>query len=220
MVDYTNVPRDSRRVPLETRVQFKFDRFFGFLSEYSSNISPGGMFIRTYEPQPAGKVLDLEFSLGDGFELIKGRGEVMWNRTRDDSPGRPAGMGIRFLELSEGSKELIYRMVDNYILEGGVPFDLSLVPPDPVPADPMADPMPGPMVDPMPGPAAAAPPREPEPFDLSADPFQLEDLEPPVLPPAEMPPADLPPVGAAAPPPPAGSAPRPPSGSRPPRPAP
>lgn len=175
MVDYTNIPRDSRRVPLETRVQFKFDRFFGFLSEFSSNISPGGMFIRTYEPQPQGTVLDLEFSLGDGFELINGRGEVMWNRIRDDSPERPAGMGIRFLELSEGSKELIYRMVDNYILEGGVPFDLSLVPPDPV----------------SPAPAAAAPPgREPEPFDLSADPFQLEDLEPPVLPPVNGTPVD------------------------------
>ena len=47
MVDYSNIPRDSRRVPLETRVQFKFDRFDGFISEYSANISPGGMFIRT-----------------------------------------------------------------------------------------------------------------------------------------------------------------------------
>src|SRR3981189_1289840 len=65
MVDYSNIPRDSRRVPLETRVQFKFDRFSGFLSDFSSNVSPGGMFIRTRTPQPAGTVLEFEFRLGD-----------------------------------------------------------------------------------------------------------------------------------------------------------
>ena len=64
MVDYSNIPRDSRRVPLETRVQFKFDRFSGFLSEYSANISPGGFFLRTRAPQAHGTVLDFEFRLG------------------------------------------------------------------------------------------------------------------------------------------------------------
>ncbi|HYG61605.1 MAG TPA: TIGR02266 family protein [Thermoanaerobaculia bacterium] len=184
MVDYSNIPRDSRRVPLETRVQFKFDRFFGFLSEYSSNISPGGMFINTQQPQPPGTVLDVEFSLGeDGFQLIQARGEVIWVRKEDQGPGRPAGMGLRFLELSDGSKELIYRMVDNYVQEGGVPFDLSLVP-DEMPAAAKAA---------FPGAAAAAaslprtpPANDDEPFDLSADPFQLEDMEPAVQPRQEV----------------------------------
>ena len=30
--DYSNIPRDSRRVPLATKVAFKFDRFSGFIS--------------------------------------------------------------------------------------------------------------------------------------------------------------------------------------------
>lgn len=125
MVDYSNIPRDSRRVPIETRVQFTFDRFSGFILEYSSNISPGGMFLKTKTPLPLGKTLDFEFSMGDGYELIKGRGEVVWTRSEDDGPTRPAGMGIRFLELSEGSKELIYRMVDQHVQQGGTPFDVS-----------------------------------------------------------------------------------------------
>lgn len=131
MVDYSNIPRDSRRVPLETRVQFKFDRFSGFLSEYSANISPGGIFLRTRAPQAPGTVLDFEFRLGDGFELINGRGEVVWVRSEDEGPTRPAGMGIRFLDLSPGSKELIYRIVDQHILQGGTPFDVTQRPPDP-----------------------------------------------------------------------------------------
>jgi uncharacterized protein (TIGR02266 family) len=172
MVDYSNVPRDSRRVPIEARVQFKFDRFTGFISEYSSNVSPGGMFIRTHKPEPPGSILDFEFSLGDGFQLIQGRGEVVWNRTKDEGPARPAGMGIRFLKLSEGSTELIYRIVDTYIQEGGTPFDLSMIPPDPVPAAPDG--------------RQAGPSVEPPPFEL-------EDLESPPFPElAETPPRPFP----------------------------
>jgi uncharacterized protein (TIGR02266 family) len=152
MVDYSNIPRDSRRVPLETRVQFKFDRFSGFLSDFSANISPGGMFIRTRAPQPPGTVLEFEFRLGDGFELIKGRGEVVWVRPEDEGSTRPMGMGLRFLELSQGSKELIYRIVDHHIQQGGTPFDVTERPPDPVPV-----PAPAPAV--IPPPAAAAPRR-------------------------------------------------------------
>jgi molecular chaperone DnaK len=176
MVDYSNIPRDSRRVPLETRVQFKFDLFSGFLSEYSSNISPGGLFIRTRTPQPIGTVLDFEFRLGDGFELIKGTGEVVWVREEDDGPARPAGMGLRFRELSQGSQELIYRIVDQHVLQGGTPFDVTQRPPDPLPASPppvVPTAFGGPrLAPPPPAPAASAPP---DPF---ADVFELPPLAP------------------------------------------
>ena len=164
MADSTNIPRDSRRVPLETRVQFKFDRFSGFISEYSSNISPGGMFIKTRSPLQPGQTLDFAFRLGDGFELIKGRGEVVWTRDQDEGPTRPAGMGLRFLELAEGSRELIYRIVDQHIQEGGTPFDVSLVPPDPIPLPP---PSPSLLAPSLSEPFAPAPPRaEPPPTPM------------------------------------------------------
>src|SRR5262245_25659099 len=143
MVDYSNIPRDSRRVPIATKVQFKFDRFSGFISEYSSNISPTGMFIVTDSPEPPGRILDLEFRLGDGFEIIKGQGEVVWARAASDGPSRPPGMGIRFLDLSPGSHDLIYRIVDRFVAQGGTPFDLAGVrqappsPPEP-PLPPLA----------------------------------------------------------------------------------
>src|SRR4051812_38140746 len=189
MVDYSNIPRDSRRVPLETRVQFKFDRFSGFLSDFSANVSPGGMFIRTRTPQPAGTVLEFEFRLGDGFELIRGRGEVVWTRVEDEGPARPAGMGLRFLELSQGSKELIYRIVDHHIQQGGTPFDVTQGPPDPIPP-PLAPAPPSPPVPaaapavPAPAPPAAAPQpwlpsleEEPGGFDPSpyAPPLAMPD---------------------------------------------
>lgn len=138
--DLSNIPRDSRRVPITTRVTLSFERFSGFISEYSSNISPTGMFITTESPEPAGSEFDFAFRLGDGFEIIQGKGEVVWTRAVAEGPNRPAGMGIRFLQLSEGSKELIYRIVDQYIQDGGTPFDVSLRPPDPVRPAILADP--------------------------------------------------------------------------------
>jgi molecular chaperone DnaK len=177
MVDYSNIPRDSRRVPLETRVQFKFDRFDGFISEYSANISPGGMFIRTRVPQPPGTVLDFEFRLGDGFELIRGRGEVVWNRLEDEGPARPGGMGLHFLELAEGSRELIYRIVDQHVALGGTPFDLEQRPRDPVSVTPPDLPPPISTATSWPRPAPSPPPVARDVFDL-----------PPVTPaPAPMP---------------------------------
>jgi molecular chaperone DnaK len=189
MVDYSNIPRDSRRVPLETRVQFKFDRFSGFLSDFSANVSPGGMFIRTRTPQPAGTVLEFEFRLGDGFELIRGRGEVVWTRAEDEGPARPAGMGLRFLELSQGSKELIYRIVDHHIQQGGTPFDVTQGPPDPIPPPPAPAPLP-PLPPlrfdpaPTPPPAAAAPSPRLTPSPLPPPPSPQAPPAPSLAPPA------------------------------------
>ncbi len=164
MVDYSNVPRDSRRVPLATTVQFKFDRFSGFLSEYSSNISPTGMFIVAETPEPPGRILDLEFRLGDGFEIIKGQGEVVWTRTALEGPGRLPGMGIRFLELSPGSKELIYRVVDQYVAQGGTPFDLTGTPFDLTGARPANVPTPSAASETFEDVALPPLAREPDPF--------------------------------------------------------
>ena len=147
-------------MPLETRVLLKFDRFSGFISEFSSNVSQGGMFIRTRTPEPVGTVLDFGFRLGDDYELIHGRGEVVWIRAQDQASDRPAGMGIRFLELSAGSRELIRKMVENFVQAGGTPFDVSQAQaPPPADAGGAADPAPG-VPDALPG--AAEPPAAPE----------------------------------------------------------
>ncbi len=198
--DLSSVPRDSRRVPIATSVMLKFDRFDGFISEYSSNISPTGMFITAKSPVPPGSVLDFEFRLGDGFEIIQGKGEVVWTRLVAEGPHRPTGIGIRFLELSEGSKELIYRIVDQYIQDGGVPFDVSLRPPDPVPAQAFTEPN-APFPDlpdsgslPPVDSSAWLPPLSDDGLDLLGSPAgsrsDLDDDFPPFM--APMPPMDEP----------------------------
>lgn len=121
-------PQRSKRLDLRRKVSLKFKEFQGFVNEYSENVSTGGMFIRTPSPQPPGSVFDFEFTLGDGYTLIHGIGEVVWVRDGDEGFDRPAGMGVRFLSLDPDSRKLIDRMVKERI--GPAPSVAPVVDPD------------------------------------------------------------------------------------------
>jgi molecular chaperone DnaK len=98
--------RKHPRTPLSLLVQFRFNTFEDFLTDYSMNISPGGMFIRTEEPHEEGSIIYLQFSLKDGSRLIEGMGKVV----RCNPPGdksRTPGMGIEFLNFDDESMALI-----------------------------------------------------------------------------------------------------------------
>jgi uncharacterized protein (TIGR02266 family) len=98
--------RRHPRAPLNVLVQFRFDTFDEFLAEYSLNISPGGIFIRTDTPREEGAVIYLQFTLRDGSKLIEGMGRVVRVNPPGDSK-RPAGMGIEFMNFDEESMALI-----------------------------------------------------------------------------------------------------------------
>ncbi|HEU4411917.1 MAG TPA: PilZ domain-containing protein [Polyangiaceae bacterium] len=84
----------------------EFASFDEFLDAYVTNISSGGVFIRTKQPLPVGSVVDLHFTvIADGLELIEGVGEVV--RVDDN----PAGMGVAFREVSPESRALLDRLL-------------------------------------------------------------------------------------------------------------
>lgn len=114
------------RVPFEAEVVVEFERFSGFLAEYSSNLSLGGMFITTRYLKPVGTELKFEVRLKDAAPLVRGRGLVAWTRWQDQGARRPAGMGVRFLDLDPDSRELIYRIVDERLRSGQVSEELAL----------------------------------------------------------------------------------------------
>ena len=74
--------------------------------EYVSNVSRGGVFIRSDVPLPPGTYVELDFNLitDEGFETIRGVGEVR----RISS--QPSGMGVAFLALEAESEALINRI--------------------------------------------------------------------------------------------------------------
>ncbi len=75
-----------------------------YVAEYVSNISQGGVFIRSKNPLAVGTKVTLQFSvIVDDFEEVCGEGEVV----RVDHSPENTGMGVAFTRLDADSKRLI-----------------------------------------------------------------------------------------------------------------
>jgi uncharacterized protein (TIGR02266 family) len=106
--------RRHPRAPLSLLVQYRFDTVDEFMSEYSADVSIGGMFIRTDEPRPTGSLIYLQFALKDGSKLIEGLGRVVHVTqpgAADADAGRPAGMGVEFVNFDDDSQTFIEEIV-------------------------------------------------------------------------------------------------------------
>ncbi len=71
-----------------------------------ADVSKSGAFIRAREPWPVGTRLRMRFTiLVEDPEIFEGLGEVV--RVSE----RPRGMGVSFVELTEGSQRLLDKIV-------------------------------------------------------------------------------------------------------------
>jgi uncharacterized protein (TIGR02266 family) len=84
----------------------EFESYEAFITEYVSNISRTGVFVRSKSPLAVGTKVNLRFTvIMDDIETIEGVGEVV--RVHDDPPG----MGVVFTELSSYSKGLLDKLL-------------------------------------------------------------------------------------------------------------
>jgi uncharacterized protein (TIGR02266 family) len=96
--------RHSRRITINR----EFATIEEFVSEYVTNISRTGVFIKSRNPLPVGTKVNLRFSIVlDEIESVEGLGEVV--RVVDDVP--ETGMGVVFSRLDSRSERLIERLV-------------------------------------------------------------------------------------------------------------
>jgi uncharacterized protein (TIGR02266 family) len=113
-------PRERRRhkrVPLQLLVQHRFETLQAFLEEIATDLSAGGMFLRTDSPHPVGSTIYLRFTLADGLPLIEGIGRVAW-ANKKPSADAVSGMGIEFVSLDDESRQLIDSIVAERAGEG------------------------------------------------------------------------------------------------------
>ncbi len=80
-------------------------RLHGWLHD----IGRGGCFIASPSHFTFGEELDFELRITDARTLVSGKGRVAWVRETNDRH-LPAGMGIRFVEVSEGALAAIDRL--------------------------------------------------------------------------------------------------------------
>jgi uncharacterized protein (TIGR02266 family) len=79
-----------------------------FVKAYTGNVSAGGMFVRTERPLKRGEQFLLNLQLPDLTDALTIKCEVVWARKQEgDLGGRPAGMGVKFLEMREADKKVL-----------------------------------------------------------------------------------------------------------------
>jgi uncharacterized protein (TIGR02266 family) len=77
-----------------------------------TDLSPGGLFVRTDKPLPIGIDVDLEVLIASEETPIHARGKVVWVRDKPEHPEDNMGMGVQFtgvmgpllLEMVEAAK--------------------------------------------------------------------------------------------------------------------
>jgi uncharacterized protein (TIGR02266 family) len=102
--------RSSPRVPFYSAVEFRAQG--EWRSGYCTDLSRGGLFIRTLTPLPT--LTDVELSIDmPGHQGEKLRGVVAWERPfcTEASGTAPAGMGLRFSAMTSTQEILIERLL-------------------------------------------------------------------------------------------------------------
>jgi hypothetical protein len=95
------VPRDDR-----VTINHEFASVEAFISEYVTNISRSGVFIKTKHPLDVGTKVNLRFTvIMDDLETIEGIGEVV------RVSASPPGMGVVFVTLTALSQDLIHKLI-------------------------------------------------------------------------------------------------------------
>jgi len=129
----------AERIEWGEPIQLRYEHFTRFVEEVTENLSLTGMFIRSDEPQPPGSTFEFRFQLNEDFALIQGKAEVIWSREPAPDHNLPCGMGVRFLELTDESRELIARIVRQQTDESEEPTELAALGVAPSPSEAPAE---------------------------------------------------------------------------------
>jgi type IV pilus assembly protein PilZ len=103
----------DRRVHARTDIELRvgYGSVGEFLSDWTSNVSVGGMFLRTTEPKPVGTRFKLRFQIPEHDRTIEAQGEVCWVIPGNTTPPPQPGMGIRFADVHPHDQEAIARLI-------------------------------------------------------------------------------------------------------------
>jgi type IV pilus assembly protein PilZ len=108
--DFTS--RQDPRVPKVLSLSYK-DRD-SFIKAYTSNISKGGVFIKTDNPLPAEEQFVLKLQLPDIPESLKIKCQVAWRRKNvQETERKPNGMGVKFEEMSKSDSEVLNKYIQD-----------------------------------------------------------------------------------------------------------
>lgn len=103
--------RRHERVEFSARVKLKFPGVAALEQYFVQNLSRNGIFIQTPKPLKAGREIQLQVTDGEGEVLFEAIAKVMWARTESNEAGEPPGMGLKFTQVGDASRQTIERIV-------------------------------------------------------------------------------------------------------------
>jgi len=105
-----NGRRAEARIKVRLKVRFK--NADSFISEYTHNLSKGGLFIRTLKPCGLREKVGIVLILPEGGQEVNATGEVIHIITAEQaSEQTPAGMGVQILEWPKGAQDQIEQFI-------------------------------------------------------------------------------------------------------------
>ena len=105
--------RFERRLPI--RITVEYEDTEDFLTDYTANLSIGGMFIETREPLAVGARFRLRFTVPDRKAPIDTVAVVRWSQPASASSPMAPGMGVRFEELSRDDMAAVQAMLSSWM---------------------------------------------------------------------------------------------------------
>jgi len=89
------------------------------LSDYSIDLSTGGLFLATENPLPSGTPLSMEFILPTSKTKVRCNAKVAWvnDPQQRKKSALPTGMGVQFLDLSLADMDAIREYIKSVNLE-------------------------------------------------------------------------------------------------------
>ena len=94
-------PRTTPRIPVKLRVEIEEGTPEEAL--ICTNLSEGGLYLRTLEPLSEGTVLHIKFTLPHDTVPIKVTTEVVWTLSLGTQFKAEPGMGLHFIDMPEGT---------------------------------------------------------------------------------------------------------------------
>ena len=104
--------RSEQRIPLEAHVRLQYSSILDFHETQSVNISRSGMFVVSESPGRVGSLVDFEFCLEDGLQLLKGKGEVV-RVTQHPVSGPTKNCGVTWNTNETGAMKLTLESLPN-----------------------------------------------------------------------------------------------------------
>jgi uncharacterized protein (TIGR02266 family) len=104
--------RQEQRKPVKVVINYRtIDQFF---SEIGTNLSTGGVFVKSQNPLPVGTEIKISFNIPQFECYIESNGVVVHNGTAENP-----GMGIKFKGLTDRAKKLLQDVLDHELLPPG-----------------------------------------------------------------------------------------------------